>query len=149
RIVDLSPYVLALRGDRSTAGRLLAEVEWKTADRNLQLGPGPYPLLRVMNRTAAADWLLQTGDTAQAIQLLLYRQAFIGPFWEKLPVLPLLAFRQAQIEEARGQRALARRDYTSFLIGYDMPPPTHLRLVEEARAALRRLADLPQPRVGD
>jgi hypothetical protein len=64
----------------------------------------------------------------------------MGPFWEKLAVRPLLAFRQAQIEEARGQRALAKRDYASFLIGYDMPPPTHLRLLEEARAALGRLA---------
>jgi TolB-like protein len=148
RIVDLSPYVLALRGDRSTAGRRLAEVEWKAADRNPNMGPGVYPLLRVISRTAAADWLLQSGDTAQATQLLLYREAFMGPFWEKLAVLPLLAFRQAQIEEARGQWALARRDYTSFLICYDMPPPPHLRLVEEARAALGRLGRAGEAPVG-
>jgi len=68
--VDLSPYVLALRGDRRTAARQLAVVEWKTANWNPYPDPGVYPFLRVMSRTAAADWLLQTGDTAQASQLL-------------------------------------------------------------------------------
>jgi len=68
--VDLSPYVLALRGDRRTAARQLAVVEWKTANWNPYPDPGVYPLLRVTSRTAAADWLLQTGDTAQASQLL-------------------------------------------------------------------------------
>ncbi len=58
---------------------------------------------------------------------------------------PLLSLQLARIEDARGRADDARRLYRDFLIWYDMPPPAHRHLVEEARAALARLSGVPRP----
>jgi hypothetical protein len=139
-LVDLGPFALALRGNRSEAARRLAALEWKAADHNPWLAAATHPLRRAINRMAAAQWLLEAGDTAQAERLLAYTEAVSGPFTEKFPVRPLFNLQLARIAEARGRSDDARRLYQQFLVSYDLPSPRHRHLVAEARTALVRLA---------
>jgi TolB-like protein len=140
RTVDLTPFELALGGNRRAAARRVAPVQWADADRNPWAAAVFHPIHRAVNRTAAAAWLLETGDTVEATRLLRYNEAGSGPFLEKIPLLPLIRLELARIEEAQGHLEEARRDYGVFVTWYDMPPPAHSHLVEEARAALARLA---------
>jgi len=57
----------------------------------------------------------------------------------------LVYLERARIEEARGQGDLARSHYEQFLRSYDLPVAAHRHLVEEARAALRRLSGQGDP----
>ena len=52
---------------------------------------------------------------------------------------PLAYYELAQIEDAQGLSDLARDHYQQFLRRYDMPVPALRHLVDEAKAALRRL----------
>jgi TolA-binding protein len=72
---------------------------------------------------------------------LTWHQADSGPFTEKIPVAPFAYLALARIEEARGQRHEARRDYQQFLVRYDLPPASHRALVADARAAFARLSE--------
>ncbi|HEX3274177.1 MAG TPA: hypothetical protein VHR43_04920, partial [Gemmatimonadales bacterium] len=85
------------------------------------MGSATHPLRKAINRMAAAPWLLAAGDTSRALRLLTWHEALSGPFTEKIAVASLAILQLAQIEEARGQFAEARRDYQRFLIRYDMP----------------------------
>ncbi|MBA3260225.1 MAG: hypothetical protein H0T68_12275, partial [Gemmatimonadales bacterium] len=143
---DLRPFELALRGDRQRAADSLATLEWSAADRNSWgWWMVAQPLQRGINRLAAAGWLLEAGDTAQAVRLLAYHEAVNPPFGEKLILRPLLSLELARIADARGRVDDARRLYQDFLIWYDMPPPAHRHLVQEARAALGRLSGGREP----
>ena len=139
--MDLRPFELALRGDRRRAADSLAGLEWSAADRNSWgWWMVAQPLQRGVNRLAAAGWLLEAGDTAQAVRLLAYYTAVNPPFGEKLILRPFVSLQLARVEDARGRVDEARRLYREFLIWYDMPPPAHRHLVEEARSALARLS---------
>jgi TolB-like protein len=138
---DLRPFELALRGDRRRAADSLASLEWSAADRNSWgWWMVAQPLQRGVDRLAAAGWLLEAGDTAQAVRLLAYHTAVSPPFGEKLILRPFVSLQLARIEDARGRVDEARRLYQEFLIWYDMPAPAHRHLVEEARSALARLS---------
>ena len=139
RLVDLRPFELALAGNHALAADQLATRELESASRDPWMASETHPLRRAIDRLAAVPWLLAAGDTARAVALLTWHQAFSGPFMEKIPVAPLASLELARIEEARGQFAFARRDYRQFLDRYDMPPSAHRAVVEEARAALARL----------
>ena len=77
------------------------------------------------------------------MKLLFWHQAYVPtsfePFRSQL-FAGLAYYELAQIEEAQGRTDLARDHYQQFLRRYDMPPPAHQYLVDEANAALRRLA---------
>jgi hypothetical protein len=139
RLVDLAPFELALRGKRQAASFRLATLEMKSADRNPWMAFETHPIRRAINRMAAVPWLLAAGDTARAVELLMWHEAYSGPFMEKIPVAPLAYLELARIEEARGHLPAARRDYQQFLARYDMPPASHHYLIQEASVALARL----------
>ncbi len=148
-LLDLRPFELALQGNRRAAGERLAALEWAAASRwPWGWWMVDHPLRRAINRTAAAGWLLEAGDTAQAERLLVYHEVVGPPFGEKLLMRPLLSLQLARIEDARGRVDDARRLYRDFLIWYDMPLPAHRQLVTEARAALARLEGAPDPAEG-
>jgi hypothetical protein len=95
-----------------------------------------------VNRLAAATWLLEAGDTAQAARLLTWHEAAIGAWlWSfTYAVTPLAYLMSARIEEAKGDTRSAARHYEQFLRRYDSPVPEQRHLVDEARAALRRIS---------
>ncbi len=144
RLVNLAPFELALRGNRHAAASQLATLEMESADHNPWMGYDTHPLRRAIHRMAATPWLLAVGDTARAVELLSWHHALSAPFEEKIVAAPLAYLMLARIEEARGQFALAERDYRQFLGRYDMPSASHRHLVEEGHAALARLAGVPE-----
>jgi hypothetical protein len=94
---------------------------------------------------AAASWLLESGDTVQAARLLTWHEAVLwSDFYRSAMVNgvvePLAKLQRARIEEAMGLSVRARASYHGFLDRYDMPPPEHGSLIEEAERALARLS---------
>ena len=99
------------------------------------------------HRLAAATWLLEAGDTAQAARLLTWHEAWHFRHMRSwsFVVRPLAYLMQARIEEARGNAPSAREHYERFLRHYDSPMPGQRHLVEEAQAALKRLSGRNDP----
>jgi hypothetical protein len=95
-----------------------------------------------VNRLAASRWLLAAGDTVAAgtilgeLELADGRLIYFGG--------PLYLAR-ARINDALGRKEEARSDYTEFLRRYDLPSAFQRHLVDEARAALRRLSGRGDP----
>lgn len=137
---SLGAFGRSLRGDRAAAGRELAALEWSWVRPDF--GDFVAPNI-ALNRLAAATWLLESGDTAQAARLLIWFQSTDISGWEAsftYAVTPLAHLMLAQIEEGRGNSLSAKAHYVRFLGQYDSPMPTQGHLVEEARAALGRLS---------
>jgi hypothetical protein len=145
---SLGAFEMALRGDRRSAATAMAALEWELAERNPNFSwfsrTTPHKLLRGVNRLAAAEWLLDQGDGAQALPLLRWHQTFPS-FDDKLPLSPLAFLLTAKIEDARGDTASARRNYEEFLRRFDLPMPPQRHLVTEARDALARLSGTAPP----
>jgi hypothetical protein len=107
----------ALAGDAGSAGRSLADLELGNADTGWHFRHGvAHPFLAVVNRHAAARWLLAAGDTAEAMRLLLLHQTSLPQTLHPLPAVNAaiggLAFPElARLEEAAGrsERALHYR----------------------------------------
>jgi hypothetical protein len=98
----------------------------------------------------SARWLAMAGDTSQALRLLAWSDAFAipdGPAGSGGAFLlyGLGYLERARLEDARGQQGRARAHYERFLRFYDAPVAAHRHLVEEARAALRRLSGQGDP----
>jgi TolB-like protein len=140
RAQSLAAFELALHGRRREAAESLYAVEMAVARRNPWAGTGASPLRRGVSRLAAAQWLLEEGDTARAESLLLWHEAVMDPFTEKFALAQFAYPLLARIAEARGEPALARRYYERFLSRYDLPPRAHQHLAAEARAGLVRLS---------
>ena len=120
----------------------MARLEWEQAGV-----PAPeftrHPWAIAVDRLAAARWLAATGDPDQAARLLTWVE---GPFLLH-PSLPagltltaLTDLERGRIEELRGHPEQARRFYREFLRRYDHAGANHRHLVEEATAAVARLA---------
>jgi TolB-like protein/tetratricopeptide (TPR) repeat protein len=139
---SLAAFERALGGDRADAGRELAAQEWQCANQP-SCPLGNYDI--AVHHLAAAQWLLEAGDTAQAARLLVWHEAWQGgSYWAGTEVLAGLAYLQrARIEESRGSTRLAGEDYQQFLRRYDMPMPAQRHLVDEAKTALVRMASEP------
>jgi tRNA A-37 threonylcarbamoyl transferase component Bud32/tetratricopeptide (TPR) repeat protein/TolB-like protein len=136
---SLAAFQRALGGDRIGAGRELAALEWHCMSRGAcELA---IPSIAV-HRLAAANWLLEAGDTAQAARLLHWHEAAIGGWtWSfSYAVTPLAYLMLARIEEAQGDLRSARVHYEQFLRRHDASLPKERHLVEEARMALVRVA---------
>ena len=121
------------------AGRQLAALEWECAGL-WECPLGNYDL--AVHHLAGARWLVAAGDTAQAVRLLLWPEAFQGgTAWSgTMALTPLADLELARIHEARGAAAEARERYQRFLRSHDAPMPSERRLIEEARQALARLS---------
>jgi hypothetical protein len=136
---SLAAFGRALRGERAAAGRELAALE-----RECPGGCGdPVTPNIAAHRLAAATWLLEAGDTAQAARLLIWHEARFDVWQWSFVTRPLAYLMLARIEEARGHVAAARAHYAQFLRHYDSPMPAQQHLVAEGRAAMSRLAGDP------
>jgi TolB-like protein len=142
----LGTYQLDAAGRRAEAARALARLEWASGELSLhQRFGGIHPFVNAQNRMAAASWLLESGDTVQAARLLTWHEAVLwSDFYRSAMVNgvvePLAKLQRARIEEAMGLSVRARASYHGFLDRYDMPPPEHGSLIEEAERALARLS---------
>jgi tetratricopeptide (TPR) repeat protein len=141
-IIDrsLAAFSRALHGERHAAAldlvaldRLCAGNTWR------RCGDAVTPNIAA-HRLSAATWLLEAGDTAQAARLLIWPEAAFASWNWSFVVRPLAYLMLARIEEAQGQMPLAKEHYQQFLKHYDSPMPPQQYLVDEAKAALARLA---------
>jgi hypothetical protein len=76
---------------------------------------------------------------------LTWHEAKLGEEFQFQVFAPVAYYELARIEEAQGRTEQARDHYQQFLRRYDMAPPAHQHLVDEANAALRRLAGQGDP----
>jgi tetratricopeptide (TPR) repeat protein len=139
---SLAAFGRALAGDRTAAALELVALE-RLCGGKYWRGCGPsFVPNSAAHRLAAATWLLEAGDTAQAARLLTWHQAWLFrhvKVWSFV-VRPLAYLMLARIEEARGNAPSAREHYERFLRHYDSPMPGQRHLVEEAQAAVKRLS---------
>ncbi len=144
---SLAAFDLYLAGATRQAAEAMAALEWQQAEHwyphNFR-----YPAVMPIDRLAAAEWLLATGDTTQAARLLTWVDADFGGSSLTAVVRGLAELERARIEDARDHPDLARAHYQQFLMLYDMPMLPHRHLVEEANAALARLS-LPGSRFSE
>jgi len=140
-LVDRSLWAFdqALAGNPKKAGEVLAEFEEECV---LQVGCNHRVPHRAVQRLAAAQWLQAAGDLERARRLMRYqdepqrgwdwiiRDALAGPTY----------LSRGRIEEAVGHDSLAQEYYTQFLRRYDRPISSQMHIVQEAKAALARLA---------
>jgi serine/threonine protein kinase/tetratricopeptide (TPR) repeat protein len=138
---SLAAFSRALTGDRTAAGRELARMEWPCAIACKSDDEFVTPNIAIQ-RLAAATWLLEAGDTTQAIRLLQWHEATVaGWAWSfTYAVTPLAYLMLARIEDAQGNARSAKDHYQQFLRRYDSPMPSQRHLVEEAKAALTQLS---------
>ena len=138
---SLAGFELQLRGARKAAAESLAVLDLAATDLEISGRHNPYA--RSITHLAASQLMLEQGDTSRALKLLAWHEAYIPASYEGIRsqiFAGLAYYEMARIEEALGKDDLARDHYEQFLRRYDMPPPAHRHLVDEANAALRRLA---------
>jgi Protein kinase domain len=135
---SLAAFALALKGDSASAGRELAAMEWQCA-REVSCSLGNYDI--AVHHLAAANWLLQAGDTTESQRLLLWHEAWqAGRYWSMTEVLAgLAAFRQGELAEAEGNLLEAERHYSIFLRRTDHPDPPLVSWVKRAHLARSRV----------
>jgi len=137
---SLLAFELDLAGKRSRAIDVLTALE---RDRFEPTG-GRHPYLSGVNRLALSGWLRAAGRAHDAARLLMWNEAVVYPDGQTAHANAMLAgfayLERARIEDALGQRALAREYYAQFLRRFDMPAPAQRHLVDEARTAVARLA---------
>jgi serine/threonine protein kinase len=137
---SLAAFDRALAGDRKGAGRELAGLETYCIDHEGCSSVTPNIALQ---RFAAAQWLREAENLEEATNLLRWQEApdwrgWAWTFGFALDGPTYLA--RARIEDGRGRDSLAQEYYRQFLRRYDSPMPSQVALVQEARAALARLA---------
>ena len=134
----LEPFALALEGRGAETGRRLAALEWEMADRSTVGDLSRYDLL--VSRIAAARWVAEAGDTAQAIRLL--RVADVkgsGKRADWYASTGVANFLLGRYLEAQGDRAGAAEGYRQFLRRVDLPGTAQDSLVRQAQIGLKRM----------
>jgi serine/threonine-protein kinase len=141
---SLRAFGRALVGDRATAGRELAALEWECADVN---DCSPYVPNIAIQRLAAANWLLEAGDTTEAARLLVWHESAQGGWnWAfSFATTPLAYLTLARIESVRGDSGAAKAHYDQFLRRYDSPMAAQRYLLDEARVGLARVSGRSDP----
>jgi hypothetical protein len=146
---SLAGFALELQGSKQAATESLAALDLGATDGEIA---GPHdPYARSVTHLAASRLLLAQGDTSRAVQLLVWHQAWVPGSAESAHsqmFAPLAYYELARIEEAQGRNDLARDHYEQFLRRYDLPRPAHQRLVDEAKASLRKLNGLNDASAG-
>ncbi len=140
---SLEGLAAAAEGDLRTAAETLAALEEGEAEAGrsaalLVRNPPQLPIHRLL----LARWLRELGDPERAIRMLTWTDAFPVGLSSQVHLVALGAFslrERAELAEALGQTARARRLYGRFLALHDAPGPTMEPSVERARAALERL----------
>jgi hypothetical protein len=135
---SLAAFALALKGDSASAGRELAAMEWQCA-REVNCSLDNYDI--AVHHLAAANWLLQAGDTTESQRLLLWHEVWqSGGAWSMSEVLAsLAALRQGELAEAQGNLLEAERLYSIFLRRTDHPDPPFVSWVKGAHIARSRV----------
>ncbi len=139
---SLNAFAQALGGSTREAAETMARLEWQEAAVGAP-GFASHPYAIAVDRLAAAGWLSATGDADQAARLLTWVD---GPFllhpstFCSITLTGLVDLERGRIEERRGHAELARTYYREFVGRYDRPVPSQRHLVEEAKAAIARLA---------
>jgi len=138
---SLAGFELELRGAKRAAAESLAALDLAATTAELVEHHDAYA--RSTTHLEASRLFLEQGDTSRALKLLVWHQADI-PASAEPPYTQMFAglayYELARIEEARGHTDLARDHYEQFLRRYDMPPPAHQHLVDNAKASLRKLS---------
>ena len=140
---SLAGFETELKGERGLAADSLAALD--LAATVAELWAPRDAQARSIDHLMASRLLLQEGDTSRAVQLLTWHEGDLGytPNAVAFQVFaPLAYYELARIEEAQGRNDQARDHYQQFLRRYDMPPPAHQHLVDEAKASLRKLNGL-------
>jgi serine/threonine protein kinase/TolB-like protein/tetratricopeptide (TPR) repeat protein len=143
---SLAAFELAAQGNLERAAMMLAELERERADdsRSYRQLSDAHPYLTAVNRLTASRWLLELGDTTTAAGLLVFHEGVPFPLPLTGHANYILAgpayLERARIEEAAGRDDVAATYYRQFLRRYDAPVPAHRPMVDEARAAIARLA---------
>ena len=137
---SLAGFELELRGAKQAAAESLAALDFAATTAGFT---NHVPYVRSISHLAASRLLLEQADTSRALRLLFWHEGSLPLSMEKprSQVFAALAYYElARIEDAQGKSDLALDHYRQFLRRYDMPPPAHQHMVDEANAALRRLA---------
>jgi len=132
-------------GDREAAAEELVSLERELADRFATVWlTVRHPYVSSLHRVLAARWLRELGDEARAGELLTWyesvpgaRGPWITAHQVGLGVITLLD--RAEIAEALGSEAEARRLYVRFLELFDQPAPSIEPMIGRAHAGLERL----------
>jgi hypothetical protein len=139
---SLAAFEMDLDGRRGRAASILANLNWGQPDV-LFAGYGVHPYAIAVSRLAAAQWFAQLGRQADAIRPLMWFDAWWaldGSRPARRVLAGIVARERATLAESGGDADLARARYREFLDRYDMPTAAHLRLRDQARTALVRLA---------
>jgi TolB-like protein len=145
---SLAGFDLYLTGATARAGQSLAALEWEQSE---QLSPFrfAYPALAPIDRLAAAQWLLATGDTTQAARLLTWVDGEFGQGgFTGIALRPFVELERARIEDALGHTERALAHYRRFLGSFDAPMPSQRALLTEAQEAVARLSGRGDPSPG-
>lgn len=145
---SLKAYHDHASGGRREAALALAALELDAAEHGHHARAArSHPYLAAIHRPTAARWLLEMGDTLQALKLLPWHEAviadgraFTGRAAANRVAEPLALYERAQIEQAWRWDDVAREHYRGFLERYDLPPRQHRPMVVNARTALARSA---------
>ena len=124
------------------AGKAMAALEWQEAALAApDFAQHPYAV--AVDRIAAARWLAAAGQLDEAARLLVWID---GPYFlhpstvYSIMLTGPVDLERGRIEGRLGHAEPARKYFREFLRRYDLPMPGQRHLVDEARAALGRLA---------
>jgi hypothetical protein len=135
---SLAAIARELTGDRRRALELLLALE-----RDRYGSSNVHPYLSGVHRLTVSRWLWAAGRPTEALRLLTWHETIGDPAPHSSHANAILApfayLARARIMDSLGQRDEARVLFARFLDNYDAPVQAHRRLVEEARAALRRM----------
>ena len=146
---SLQAFQWARQGDIGRAADTLVRIQINRRAGLREIPHGASILMDGISRLAAAEWLLQSGDTVLARKTLGFHWKE-APGWygsaATAPAASLALHRLAVVEEALGNDDLATEYYQEFLRRYDMPPPDHQQWVDDAKESLARLIGTDPPR---
>ena len=134
---SLAAFESQLRGRKRQAADSLWVLDGAATENELLSFHDGYA--RSIDHLAAAQWLLQLGDTSRAERLLTWHEqdSPAGGTWL---FAPLAYLQLARIADAKGRTAEARASYHQFLMRFSLPVPVLRPLAAEAQAALHRLS---------
>ena len=139
---SLGAFDAELRGPPLEAGKAMAALEWQEAALAApDFAQHPYAV--AVDRIAAARWLAAAGQLDEAARLLVWID---GPYFlhpstvYSIMLTGPVDLERGRIEGRLGHAEPARKYFREFLRRYDLPMPGQRHLVDEARAALGRLA---------
>ena len=135
---EMGAFRLELDGHRDEAADSLVAIEWERGNAN-RFDYYIVPFIRL----AAGRWKAEAGQAATADSLLAYYESGTTDLTAQLllkQTAPLAALERARAWDQAGNAERATHFYREFLRMYDLPPAQHRPYVEEAKAALVRLA---------